>query len=75
MTQVSGSRGEVLLHALVSVAELLRRYHEAVTSFEPAGRSWPRPVPAAFGGGLVGHNDPNLDNVVFSGGRADRTRA
>jgi Ser/Thr protein kinase RdoA (MazF antagonist) len=27
-------------------------------------------VPAAFGGDLLCHNDPNLDNVVFSGGRA-----
>ena len=27
-------------------------------------------VPAAFRGGIVCHNDPNLDNVVFAGGRA-----
>jgi len=56
--------------ALVSVAELLRRYHEAVASFDPTGHTWPRPVPAAFRGRLLCHNDPNLDNVVFSGGRA-----
>jgi thiamine kinase-like enzyme len=27
-------------------------------------------VPPVFRGGVVSHNDPNLDNVVFSGGRA-----
>ena len=56
--------------ALVSVAELLRRYHDAAASFDPAGHAWPRSVPPAFGGGIVSHNDPNLDNVVFAGGRA-----
>lgn len=56
--------------ALVSVAELLHRYHDAVTTFDPAGRAWPQPVPAAYRGALVGHNDPNLDNVVFRDGRA-----
>jgi hypothetical protein len=56
--------------ALVSVGELLRGYHDAVASFDPAGHRWPRTVPAAFGGDLLCHNDPNLDNVVFSGGRA-----
>jgi hypothetical protein len=56
--------------ALVSVAELLRRYHEAAAGFDPSGHTWPRPVPAAFGGRLVCHNDLNLDNVVFRDGRA-----
>jgi hypothetical protein len=56
--------------ALVSVGELLRRYHDAVASFDPAGHRWPKPVPAPFAGDLLCHNDPNLDNVVFSGGRA-----
>src|SRR5919109_1060257 len=42
--------------ALVSVAELLRRYHDAAASFDAAGRA--------------SHNDPNLDNVIFSGGVA-----
>jgi aminoglycoside phosphotransferase (APT) family kinase protein len=27
-------------------------------------------VPAEFRAGLLSHNDPNLDNVIFSGGRA-----
>jgi len=56
--------------ALVSVAELLRRYHDAVASFDPSGLDWPRAVPQAFAGRLVCHNDPNLDNVVFTEGRA-----
>lgn len=56
--------------ALVSVAELLRRYHEAVASFNGARHTWPPAVPPAFRGGIVTHNDPNLDNVVFAGGRA-----
>ena len=56
--------------ALVSVAELLRRYHDAVRSFDPAGPEWPVTLPAAYRGGLVCHNDPNLDNVVFRDGRA-----
>jgi hypothetical protein len=56
--------------ALVSVAELLRRYHEAAASFDPAGHTWPDFVPSEFRDGLVSHNDPNLDNVIFSGGVA-----
>lgn len=56
--------------ALVGVAELLRGYHDAVASFDATGHEWPQSVPASFGGGIVSHNDPNLDNVIFSGGRA-----
>jgi hypothetical protein len=56
--------------ALVSVAVLLRRYHEAVRSFDPATHDWPTTVPALYRGRLVTHNDPNLDNVVFRDGRA-----
>jgi aminoglycoside phosphotransferase len=56
--------------ALVSVAELLRRFHDAVASFDPSAHRWPAAVPAPFRGGLITHNDPNLDNVIFSGGRA-----
>ena len=58
--------------ALVSVAELLRRYHDAVSTFSPpAGLAWPQPAPALFcRDGLVSHNDPNMDNIVFRDGRA-----
>jgi aminoglycoside phosphotransferase (APT) family kinase protein len=56
--------------ALVSVAELLPRYHDAVASFDPAGHVWPDFVPPEFRDGVISHNDPNLDNVVFCGDRA-----
>jgi hypothetical protein len=56
--------------ALVSVADLLRRYHAAASSFDPAGYSWPRPIPARFRTGLVSHNDVHPANLVFRDGRA-----
>jgi len=56
--------------ALVSVADLLRRYHQAAASFDPAGYDWPRPVPARYRAGLVSHNDVYPANLVFRGGRA-----
>lgn len=63
--------GDVLTDdALVSVADLLRRYHRAVASFDPAGYAWPRPVPARYRTGLVSHNDVYPANVVFREGRA-----
>jgi phosphotransferase family enzyme len=63
--------GDVLTDAaLVSVADLLRRYHRAVASFDPAGHRWPRPIPTTFRTGLVSHNDVHPANLVFRGGRA-----
>ncbi|WP_020391951.1 phosphotransferase [Kribbella catacumbae] len=56
--------------ALESVAHLLRRYHEAVAGFDPSGHAWAEPVPAEYDEGLIGHNDPNLDNIVFRDGVA-----
>jgi hypothetical protein len=56
--------------ALVSVADLLRRYHRAAASFDPAAHAWPRPVPARYRAGLVSHNDVYPANVVFREGRA-----
>ena len=56
--------------ALRSVAVLLRRYHEAVAGFEPAGHDWPAVAPPEFDEGLACHYDLNLDNVIFRGGRA-----
>lgn len=56
--------------ALESVAHLLRRYHEAVLGFDPSGYPWAEQVPAEYDVGLVGHNDPNLDNIVFRDGVA-----
>ena len=63
--------GDVLTDAaLVSIADLLRRYHRAVASFDPAGHRWPRPIPITFRTGLVSHNDVHPANLVFRGGRA-----
>ncbi|HEX6448752.1 MAG TPA: phosphotransferase [Trebonia sp.] len=56
--------------ALVSVADLLHRYHRAVATFDPAEFRWPRPVPAAFTTGVVSHNDVYPANLVFRDGRA-----
>lgn len=56
--------------ALASVARLLRRFHDAAASFDPHGHEWPEPVPSAFTGPGVTHNDPNLDNVIFRNGLA-----
>ncbi len=56
--------------ALVSIAGLLRRYHQAVASFNPAGYCWPGPIPARYITGLVSHNDVYPANVIFRGGRA-----
>ena len=56
--------------ALVSVADLLRRYHQAVASFDPVGYCWPRRVPARFTSRLVSHNDVHPANLIFRDGRA-----
>ena len=56
--------------ALISVAVLLRSYHEAVRSFDATAHEWSTTVPSPYRGALVAHNDPNLDNVVFRHGRA-----
>ena len=56
--------------ALVSVAHLLRDYHQAVSTFDATAHAWPPSPPAPFTGELVSHNDVNLDNVVFRDQRA-----
>jgi hypothetical protein len=56
--------------SLVSIAQLLRRYHQAAASFDPAGYRWPRRIPARFTTGLVSHNDVYPANFIFRGGRA-----
>jgi hypothetical protein len=55
---------------LRSVAQLLRRYHEATVGFDVSAHRWTRAAPPPFGGGLACHNDLNLDNVIFRNGRA-----
>lgn len=56
--------------ALRSVAGLLRRYHEAVAGFDVTAHAWPTIAPPDFDEGRACHNDLNLDNVIFRGGRA-----
>jgi aminoglycoside phosphotransferase (APT) family kinase protein len=56
--------------ALRSVAHLLRRYHDAMVTFDPSPHRWPPSPPAPYAGPLVSHNDPNLDNVIFRQDRA-----
>jgi hypothetical protein len=56
--------------ALASVAELLRRYHQAAASFDPVGYRWPRRVPARFTTRLVSHNDVHPANLIFRDGKA-----
>jgi Ser/Thr protein kinase RdoA (MazF antagonist) len=56
--------------ALASVADLLRDYHRAVSTFDPSSHAWPESPPAPFADELISHNDVNLDNVVFRDGRA-----
>jgi Ser/Thr protein kinase RdoA (MazF antagonist) len=55
---------------LRSVAQLLRRYHEAAVGFDVTAHRWTRVAPTRFDGGLACHNDLNLDNVIFRNGRA-----
>jgi Ser/Thr protein kinase RdoA (MazF antagonist) len=56
--------------ALHSVGALLREYHQASGGFAAAEWSWQRPVPAAWQGPIVTHNDVNPGNVIFRDGRA-----
>jgi hypothetical protein len=44
--------------ALVSVAALLRRFHEAVASFDPSRYVWPQPVPRHFATGRSATTTP-----------------
>jgi aminoglycoside phosphotransferase (APT) family kinase protein len=55
--------------ALASVAELLRRFHDASAAVDPTG-DWSDEMADADGGPMVIHNDVCLENVVFRDGRA-----
>ena len=56
--------------SLVSVAELIGRFHLAMRSFDGAGLRWARPTPRAYRGALVSHNDLHPGNVIFEGATA-----
>jgi Ser/Thr protein kinase RdoA (MazF antagonist) len=56
--------------AMVSVARLLRRFHDASTSFDPTGWPWQRSVPDGWAGTRVTHNDTHPANLIFADGVA-----
>jgi Phosphotransferase enzyme family len=56
--------------ALASVAVLMRRFHDASRSFDPAGVTWNDELVDPAGGPIVCHNDVCLENVVFRDGAA-----
>ncbi len=56
--------------AIAGVGALLRDYHDHAAGFDPSGLRWQRPVPAAWQGDIVTHNDLNPANVIFRRGRA-----
>jgi hypothetical protein len=56
--------------ALVTVADLLRAYHQHVAGFSPADPGWQRPVPRRWHGPLITHNDTHPANVIFRDGVA-----
>jgi Phosphotransferase enzyme family len=57
--------------ALASVGKLLRRYHDAVSSFAPPpDLSWSDELADPSGGPIVCHNDVCPENVVFRNGIA-----
>ena len=56
--------------AMISVARLLRRFHDACESFDPSGLPWQRSIPDGWAGPRVTHNDTHPANVVFQGGEA-----
>ena len=63
--------------ALVSVAELLRAYHDAASTFDPSPYSWAPSPPDGFAGDIVTHNDVEARQRRLprrSGSRAHRLR-
>jgi hypothetical protein len=55
---------------LASVARLLRRFHDAVQGFDPAGHTWSSELADEEGGSIVAHHDVCPENVVFRYGEA-----
>jgi hypothetical protein len=55
---------------LTSVADLLRRFHEASAAFDPAGGDWSDAMADPAGGTVVVHNDVCPENVVVRDGEA-----
>jgi hypothetical protein len=56
--------------ALASIATLMRRFHDAARTFDPAGCTWSEELADPADGPIVCHNDVCLENVVFRDGIA-----
>ena len=56
--------------ALASIGLLLRRYHDAASSFVSDEQDWSGELRDPRGGGVICHNDVCLENVVFRDGQA-----
>jgi hypothetical protein len=56
--------------ALISVGQLLSRFHQATASFDPGTAEWALDRADPVGGSVICHNDPFPVNVVFRDGRA-----
>jgi thiamine kinase-like enzyme len=57
-------------HALSSIAELLRSFHEASSRVPVTTAAWSDELADPCGGTMICHNDVCLENVVFRGGGA-----
>lgn len=51
--------------ALATIAELMRRLHEAARAFDATALTWSPEMADPIGGPVVCHNDVCLENVVF----------
>jgi hypothetical protein len=56
--------------ALASIAELLRRFHDAARGISASGLAWSDEMADPAGGTVICHNDVCLENVVFRDGVA-----
>jgi hypothetical protein len=56
--------------ALASLAELLRRFHDASRRVDVRGLDWSQEMADPAGGAFMCHNDVCLENVVFRDGEA-----
>jgi len=55
---------------LASIADLMRRFHDATRAFDPTGETWSDEMVDPAGGPVVLHNDVCPENVVFRDGVA-----
>jgi hypothetical protein len=55
---------------LASIAQLLRRFHDASRGYAAVGSTWSEEMADPIGGPIICHNDVCLQNVVFHNGVA-----